>query len=131
MKRTEREKLLNEILSGEELADFRQASLAHALASLERRRQRRRALRVCAWASLPVLLAAALLINRPHATPLTLAVSPETATPRPPVKFINDDELMALFPNRALALIGAPGHQQLVFLDEPTPGSSAPSEGMN
>ena len=33
------------------------------------------------------------------------------------VKIITDEELFALFPNRALALIGAPGRQQLVFLD--------------
>jgi hypothetical protein len=33
------------------------------------------------------------------------------------VKIITDEELFALFPNRALALIGSPGHQQLVFLD--------------
>jgi hypothetical protein len=33
------------------------------------------------------------------------------------VKIINDEELFALFPNRAMALIGSPGHQQLIFLD--------------
>jgi hypothetical protein len=32
-------------------------------------------------------------------------------------EIITDEELFALFPNRALALIGSPGHQQLVFLD--------------
>ncbi len=128
MKRTEQERLLNEVLSGEELREFRQASLEHALASLHRLRRQRRAWRACAWGSLPVLLIAALLVNRPDApVPLPAAARPEA----PPVKFINDDELMALFPNRPVALIGAPGHQQLVFLDEPSPGSAPPSEGMN
>jgi hypothetical protein len=36
------------------------------------------------------------------------------------VKLINDDELLALFPDRPVALIGKPGQQQLVFLDKPT-----------
>jgi len=35
----------------------------------------------------------------------------------PAVQFINDDELLALFPNRPVALIGEPGKQRLVFLD--------------
>ena len=35
------------------------------------------------------------------------------------VKMISDEELFALFPGRSLALIGKPGHQQLVFLDTP------------
>jgi hypothetical protein len=35
-----------------------------------------------------------------------------------PVKLITDDELLALFPDRPVALIGKPGQQQLVFLDE-------------
>jgi hypothetical protein len=34
------------------------------------------------------------------------------------VKFINDEELLALFPGRPLALVGKPGEQQLVFLDQ-------------
>ena len=33
------------------------------------------------------------------------------------VKIITDEELFALFPNRAMALIGPPGRQQLIFLD--------------
>jgi hypothetical protein len=35
------------------------------------------------------------------------------------VRVISDEELFALFPGRSLALVGPPGHQQLVFLDEP------------
>ena len=31
---------------------------------------------------------------------------------------INDDELFALFAGRSMALIGKPGEQQLVFLDQ-------------
>jgi hypothetical protein len=34
------------------------------------------------------------------------------------VKLINDEELFRLFPGRSLALIGKPGEQKLIFLDE-------------
>jgi hypothetical protein len=56
------------------------------------------------------------------ATPLDGEVAPLVASATPPtetnkVKIITDEELFALFPNRAVALIGAPGHQQLIFLN--------------
>jgi hypothetical protein len=34
------------------------------------------------------------------------------------VKYITKKELFALFPNRPIALIGEPGHQQFLLLDE-------------
>jgi hypothetical protein len=33
------------------------------------------------------------------------------------VEFINAEQLFALFPNRPMALVGKPGHQQVIFLD--------------
>jgi hypothetical protein len=36
------------------------------------------------------------------------------------IKLITDEELFALFPGRSVALIGKPGHQQLVFLNNQT-----------
>jgi len=41
------------------------------------------------------------------------------------VKRISDEDLFSLFPDRSMALIGQPGHQQLVFLDLPAPSSSS------
>jgi hypothetical protein len=35
------------------------------------------------------------------------------------VRFITDNELLALFGDRAVGLIGKPGHQMLVFYDNP------------
>jgi hypothetical protein len=35
------------------------------------------------------------------------------------VKFISDDELLAMFPQGSVALIGKPGQQRLVSLGEP------------
>jgi len=34
------------------------------------------------------------------------------------VKYITTQELFALFPGRPIALIGKPGRQQVIFLDE-------------
>jgi hypothetical protein len=46
--------------------------------------------------------------------------SPEEAAPQ--VKFITTEELLALFPDRPLALVGPPGRQRLIFFDEPLDG---------
>jgi hypothetical protein len=35
-----------------------------------------------------------------------------------PIKVISDEDLLALFPDRSMALLGPPGQQQLVFLDK-------------
>jgi hypothetical protein len=34
------------------------------------------------------------------------------------VEYITTEQLFALFPNRPMALVGKPGHQQLIFLDD-------------
>jgi hypothetical protein len=55
-----------------------------------------------------------------------MAQSPATASPtdRPktiegtPIRVIGDEELLALFQGRPVALLGEPGHQRLVLLDE-------------
>jgi hypothetical protein len=39
------------------------------------------------------------------------------------VEYITADQLFALFPNRPMALIGKPGHQQLIFLDKHPAGA--------
>jgi hypothetical protein len=128
MKRHERDQLLNEILGNDEVSGFRQASLEQGLAALRKARSRRRAWRTGALVALPALLAVAVLIHqRPTSSVSSVTsvtsvpVARPTATPRQAtssVKFITDEELFALFPNRSLALIGPPGHQQLVFLDQ-------------
>ena len=125
MKRTKRDDLLNELLPGDELAEFRRSSLELGLRAMAARRTRRQVLRTCAGCSLLLVLACALLWPRlpAHWTgQKSVAKMQEVATASSlaragSVKFISDDELMALFPNRAVALIGKPGHQQFVFLD--------------
>jgi hypothetical protein len=127
MKRHERDHLLNEILGSDEVSGFRQTSLDQGLAAFRKARSRRRAGRTGALVALPVLLAAAVFVHQwPGSTGSSVpsvssvpvagpAIAPPRATPS--VKFITDEELFAIFPNRSLALIGPPGHQQLVFLD--------------
>jgi len=44
--------------------------------------------------------------------------SPEAAGNRN-IDYISDDELFALFPGRAAALIGSPDSQPFIFLDKP------------
>jgi hypothetical protein len=133
MKHSEHDRLLNEIVTGEELADFREASLQQALAAIRQQRRRQLSFRLGALAGVPVVVALAIVFSRspkppprqvaaPNASPVAISsVQPRTA----PVKLINDAELLALFPDRPVALIGKPGQQRLVFLDEPARSSGS------
>ena len=125
MKRHERDQLLKEILGADEVAGFRQASLEQGLAAMRKAHARRRALRTSALVMLPVVLAAAVFVHQwpvssVKSVPPVLVPRPTTPPPRAAssIKFITDEELFALLPDRPLALIGPPGHQQLVFLDQ-------------
>ena len=124
MKPPEQSNLLKEILAGDELADFRQASLEQGLNALRRQQQRRRIVRIGTGLMLPLVLTLAILSRRgPETSNRHIASTyPTAAIPTPPAdgrdaKFITDEELFALFPNRPMALIGKSGQQQLVFLD--------------
>jgi len=127
MKHPEHDRLLNEIVTGEELADFREASLQRGLTAIRQQRRRQRFVRLRALAVVPLLAALGIVFSRSPKPPLrkiaasnASPVAVSSAQPRTaPVKFINDDELLALFPDRPVALIGKPGQQQLVFLDQP------------
>jgi len=125
MKRHDQDKLLNELLAGAETAEFRNASLAHALKAMRRDQRRKRALRGGALVLAVGLLGAFMWLNSrpggvsslPNQVATNPADLPRSEPKPPPIKYISDDELFALFPNRAMALIGKPGRQQLVFLD--------------
>jgi hypothetical protein len=120
MKRSEQDRLLREILEDGEAANFRAASLARGLDFLQQRKRRNHAAQAWAAAILPLLLITGLVLylaSRPAAAPPVVGPAPVARADTARVKIITDEELFALFPNRALALIGAPGRQQLVFLD--------------
>ena len=125
MKRSEQNEILNRLTAEMDLAELKRSSLESGLSALRQRRQRRRAHRAWALAILPVLLAGALLVDRSVGilrpkTPPTQHISAATGAGSQDsgARLISDEELFALFPNRALALVGKPGHQELIFLDQ-------------
>ena len=140
MSRYEHDPLMNELLAGEEMRGFRAASLEQMLSLARRRRRQRHVARVLVWTVAPVLLAAGLVFQywpSPSSAPDRKAqYTPiqETApsSPQPSmrmvktggVRYLTDDELLTMFPGRRVALIGRPGEQKLVFLDQPR--ASAP-----
>ena len=121
MKRFEQDRLLQELLEEDQLSALRRSSLEQGLALVRRQRVMRRAARVLACA-VPLILVLALALARlPRSPQQAVLDSSPTTEPTPQVKIITDEQLFALFPNRSMALIGKPGHQQLVFFDQPAP----------
>ena len=127
MKHPDENPLLKEILADEKLSALRRASLDRGFDAMRRARRLRRVVRAGTFALLPLLLILTLTLHKPAqekarqpSTPgrqqanVTYAPQSESG-----VKVISDEELFALFPGRSLALVGKPGHQELVFLDAP------------
>jgi RNA polymerase sigma factor (sigma-70 family) len=119
----DKDKLLADILSDEDVAELRHASLSHGLRAMRRQRRRRVAWRAGVTVIATGLIGLAMLwtqrsspIERQmaNAPPGEVRSWPESSGR---VEFISDEELLALFPNRPVALIGKPGRQRLVFLD--------------
>jgi hypothetical protein len=127
MKHPEENPLLKEILADEQLSVLRHTLLHQGLKEMRRARRLRRASRLGLLALVPVLLMVTLTgpkrIQETASQPSIPAPPQASVAAAPPpesgVKTISDEELFALFPGRSLALIGKPGHQQLVFLDAP------------
>ena len=122
MNRSERAQLLKEVLATDELAGLREQSLQHGLQAVRRRKKQRGMLRSGSLAILPIIAVSSLLYFRPNQAPVvTSNHTPATETTANhkigDIKLISDEELFALFPGRSVALIGKPGHQQLVFLN--------------
>jgi hypothetical protein len=117
MKPQEQDQLLSEILAGGDLSDFRQRSLERGLSSVRQRSKRRKAARLCALLCLPFLLILPILYSASHERAEQGVVKVVPTAAMPDVKFINDEELFALFPGQPVALIGKPGQQELVFLE--------------
>jgi len=121
MKPSGHDRLLGGILADESVERLRASSLAGMLAA-GRRRRRRRAIVSGATASLVIVTLAFVLLQReprPRATIVSDGPPPAATALR--VKIINDEQLLALFPGRSVALIGTPGSQRLVFLEPVEP----------
>ena len=120
----EQDQLLKELLTGEEISDFRRASLEQGIALIRLQRKRRQIAQRAALVCVGLLLLALFIGELPKSfRPRPATPQAQQAVPRVPlaadleIKWINDDELFALFADRPMALIGKPGEQQLVFLD--------------
>jgi hypothetical protein len=120
MTEQDKNQLLEEILGDDELNQLRQGSLLRGLKEMRRRRRRVMAARVCMTVLPALLLAWAVFYPRVQQpfrglAPIAMSVSPEATSK---VEYITKEQLFALFPNRPMALVGKPGHQQVIFLDE-------------
>jgi hypothetical protein len=116
----EKSQLLEKLFADDELEHLRRASLSRGSKEMRRRRQRSMAARVFVM-SLPVLLLATLVFHphwRASIQPPARSAPPQTTDVGSKVECITAEQLFALFPNREMALIGKPGHQQLIFLDD-------------
>jgi hypothetical protein len=117
----EKEKLLQEVFEAGDAADFRRQAIAQGVSRLRARRLRKRlagaGVILCAGATM-------LFFMSPHQTatspePRSAAVSPAPTSQKPPaVQYVDDEQLLALFPHRPVALVGAPPNQRLIFLDK-------------
>ena len=126
------DELLNDVLSSESLERFRADSLETALTVVRKRRRRHRARQALLMVAVPLALAAYGFVSNFHpnqgspSSPANANQSasivennaPSTASPTPGIEYISDDELLELFDDRPVALIGPSGDQQLVLLDE-------------
>jgi hypothetical protein len=116
----DKNQLLEEILGDDQLEQLRQGSLARGLKEMRRRRQRALAARVSMMALPALLLAVAVFypwVQPAHRAPVPRAMALASAASSK-VEYINIEQLFALFPNRPMALVGKPGHRQVIFLDE-------------
>ena len=128
MKRSDQDQLLQELLTDAAWSKFRGDSLEQTVCALRQRQRTTRFARIGLLALAPVLVSLGLWINfrAPNVTvtrqeiaapPQVVEIMP--ARPAEPVEEITKEELLALFPGRALVLIGPPGEQQLIFFDSP------------
>ncbi|HSU56854.1 MAG TPA: hypothetical protein VLT36_22535 [Candidatus Dormibacteraeota bacterium] len=125
MNKNETDRLLDALLAGDELDVFRRASLEESLALVRGRNVRRQRIRRAALVAVLFLALAILLKDLVPGKPTGSTRLVKRPVSKEEVEIISDEQLFALFPNRPLALVGKPGQQQLVFLDELNPPKSA------
>lgn len=124
----DQDELLHEVFSEVVPPSFRDASLECALASIRRQRTGRRVLR--ATLAIAVVVAVGARFGSAHRNPnnspgpnaIASAPPPPARTvPGTKIRLVGDDELLAMFPDRPVALVGPPEHRHFVFLDEQRP----------
>jgi hypothetical protein len=104
--------------------DTRAASLETMLGAVRQRKRQRRAVRLAAAASIVLAVASLWLDGRESAAPsnktsASVAAQPVATVPGTHIRILSDAELLSMFPDRAVALIGPREDRQFVFLDDP------------
>lgn len=124
MKDSDHRELWREALEESIDPGFEAASLARTLASVRRFRRGRR---IAKTAGASVMLGFLFYLTAHLSTPPKSLTAGGQASPQPAkqpepavtkVHFLTDEELLDRFPNRAVALIGPPEHERLVFLED-------------
>lgn len=122
----EHDELLTAVLSDSTDNELRAKSLDRTLAAVRQRRRRRHVLRGAGGIVMAGIMAAVLWHRHaPDARPVaTIHSQPSEVAPTAPtvpgtnIRLVSDEELLAMFPDRPVALVGPPGNRQFVFLDE-------------
>ncbi len=126
--------LLREILPGDQAEAFRASSLQHFLRAADQQRRRRSARHSVFSTSVAVVALLGLLLGAGtvrKGNQIQVATADNTPSPtslptqaksapvvRNGVRMLSDDELLDMFRGRRVALVGKPGQQQLVLLDQ-------------
>ena len=119
------DELLHEVFSEVMPPTFREASLNRALACIRRQRMGRRLMR--ATFAIAVVVAVVTWFGSTHRNPngshgrnvlASAPPAPVQTIPGTNIRLVGDDELLAMFPDRPVALVGPPEHRQFVFLDD-------------
>ena len=124
MKKRPEDDLLGDVFP--KAADFRAASLERMLFAARRQRQRRKVVHVGGILTMGLCLTVLLLKTRNNVetTPPQVAIisSPSQnhfpTVPGTGIRVLSDEELLAIFKDRPVALIGPPEARQFVVLDE-------------
>src|SRR5687767_3258309 len=112
---TERDQLLSALFSEDESAQA--ASLNDAIAFFHRAHARRNALRLSGVGA--AVAAALFLLWSQLPKPAARSIADRTPPfPAAEIEIVSDEELLAEFPGRAVALVGPSWNRQLIFLDE-------------
>jgi hypothetical protein len=121
MNEPDHDPLLRDLLQDGADAAFREASLNAMLSAARRTRRQRKILRLAGCAAILLIGAAAIWqrsnIPQAHTADASPSSPVETDSERKPIRYIDDKELLSLFPNRPVALIGSAQGQQLILLD--------------
>jgi hypothetical protein len=119
---SDNDELLHAVLDSDD--ELRAKTLQAGLTALRRRRANRSVARAAMFVLAPMLaiVALSLAFNRSRSDSATRSHSSSLVATRTiegtAIRDLTDEELLAFFKGRPVALVGSPGHQQLVLFDQ-------------